>query len=82
MMRRKQLAYEAASAMAKRALTIDERSAHAHFLYAAPLGSGEASKGFRKVELVLGELKAAYPTRHRAESDPPTGVANDGRLVR
>lgn len=54
---RKQLAYEAASAMAKRALTIDERSAHAHFLYAASLGSGERLKGLSKGGLVLGELK-------------------------
>lgn len=50
-------AYEAGAAMAKRALHIDSRQAHAHFLYAATLGSAERMKGLANAGLVLNDIK-------------------------
>lgn len=53
----RQSAYEAGAAMAKRALHIDSRQAHAHFLYAATLGSAERLKGLANAGLVLNDIK-------------------------
>ncbi len=53
----RRLSYEAGAAMAKRALYIDPRQAHAHFLYAATLGSAERLKGIASAGLVLNEIK-------------------------
>ncbi len=53
----RQLAYEAGAAMAKRALHLDSRQAHAHFLYAATLGSAERLKGIANAGLVLNDIK-------------------------
>lgn len=65
---RKRLAYEAGANMAKRALSINERSAQAHFLYAAALGSAERLKGITNAGMVLGEIK--QHVRRTIELDP------------
>jgi len=53
----RQSAYEAGAALAKRALDIDARQAHAHFVYAATLGSAERLKGLANAGLVLNDIK-------------------------
>jgi tetratricopeptide (TPR) repeat protein len=65
---RKRLAYEASADMAKRALSINERSAQAHFLYAAALGSSERLRGMTNAGLVLGKIK--QHVRRALELDP------------
>jgi predicted Zn-dependent protease len=64
----KRLAYESAAEMAKRALQLDERHAHAHFLYAAALGSAERIKGLANAGLVLSEIKTHV--RRAIDLDP------------
>ncbi len=54
---KKRLAYEAGAEMARRAVHLDPRQAHAHFLYAANRGSAERMKGLTSAGFVLGEIR-------------------------
>ncbi|TKB76138.1 MAG: tetratricopeptide repeat protein [Nitrospira sp.] len=53
----KRKVYEEGAAVAKRAMILDDRSAHAHFLYAATTGSVAKLKGLTAGPLVIKELK-------------------------